>query len=177
MTSGKIAVHLAEVYGAEVSRQTISTITSKPRGGGRGLRDAALLAFPIGSERMVSPPGVGCRGACRPGRVRRSRDLPRADAGTLIRQGGRRWGRSGWEYSTLQVSWTSVSCRPGEGHPVQRAALVVRIEAVRDLAEVLGDVGGLDPLEERQLTPASTVRCREAVNPCTVAISGGPRYS
>ena len=29
LTTGEVAAHLAEVYGAEVSRQTISTITDK----------------------------------------------------------------------------------------------------------------------------------------------------
>jgi putative transposase len=29
LTTGEISAHLAEVYGAEVSRQTISTITDK----------------------------------------------------------------------------------------------------------------------------------------------------
>ena len=29
LTTGEIAAHLAEVYGADVSRQTISTITAK----------------------------------------------------------------------------------------------------------------------------------------------------
>jgi putative transposase len=29
LTTGEIAAHLAEVYGAQVSRQTISTITDK----------------------------------------------------------------------------------------------------------------------------------------------------
>ena len=48
LTTGEIAAHLAEVYGAEVSKQTISTITDKVHGGdGRVAEPAAGPVYPV----------------------------------------------------------------------------------------------------------------------------------
>lgn len=51
LTTGEISAHLAEVYGAEVSRQTISTITDK---GGRGhgrMAEPAAGSGPLSGHR------------------------------------------------------------------------------------------------------------------------------
>ena len=42
LTHGEIAAHLAEVYGAEVSKQTISTITDRVDGGDGGMAEPAV---------------------------------------------------------------------------------------------------------------------------------------
>src|SRR5436305_9383943 len=71
LTHGEIAAHLAEVYGAEVSRQTISTITDKVMEGMAEWQNRPL--DPGRSPRCwpdVRPPGRSLRG------TRRSVDGP-----------------------------------------------------------------------------------------------------
>jgi hypothetical protein len=108
LTHGEISAHLAEVYGAEVSKQTISTITDKVMDGMAEWQNRPLDRgrFPLivanQLEESAGPRGGrpcnGCRPraawrstACRlrrrPSRSRRTRRRARARRGCLCDQG------------------------------------------------------------------------------------------